>query len=301
MISGDISKYQVSFVPVAEIFCDHEFNCRGRIIPGEVRDLADSISEIGLEQPIHVQPYEGKPGKKYRIISGHRRFTAVSQLQWKTIPAVIRTDLTDETKAREANLIENIQRTDLNILKEAEAVSWFVVKGYSQSQISRKLGKTAGWVDVRRKLMLLPEFVQKEAANGVITQSHIQQLFQFRDNPEKISELVRYIKERADEGERAIQIKQNMDIIQFAKVRRPTPQEIKDRLAEIGAMITNKLPDEGFYFPHKVLAWAAGNISLAEFYVALRKECNRLSLPFTPPEDVRRILDGLNQTKNQTT
>jgi ParB/RepB/Spo0J family partition protein len=295
MTMTDTSRYAVTFVPVAEIYCDHEFNCRGRIIPGEVRDLADSIKDRGLEQPIHVQPYDKKQGKKYRIVSGHRRFTAVCQLQHPTIPAVIRNDLVDESSAREANLIENIQRTDLNIVKEAEAVSWFVVNGYSMNQVARKLGKTPGWVDVRRKLVALPAFVQKEAADGVIKQSHIQQLYQFRDNPEKLAELVRYIKERAEEGEKAIQIKQNLDIIQFAKVRRPKPHEIMDMLALIGAMITNKIDDD-FYFPHKVLAWSAGNISLAEMYVALRKECTNRSLPFNPPEDVRQLLNGLSKT-----
>lgn len=295
-MNSDEQRYVVEQIPVSEIFRDDDMNCRGRIIPATCQDLAESIRERGLDSPIQVQPYDKKLGKKYRIVSGHRRFTAFLLLKLDTIPCFVRRDLTDEVDVREANLLENVQRTDLTILQEAEAISYFVTQGYAESHIAKRLGKSNGWVTTRRMLMHLPEYVQKAASEGVVNQNHIKQLYQYRDNPEKLLELVTFIKERAEAGEKAIQIKENMNVVNFAKVRRPTPREVSDILAILGAMVTNKLDDD-FYFPHRALAWAAGNISLAEFYVSLRKECERLELPFTPPEDVRVILDSLTKKK----
>lgn len=287
----DTSKYKVDSIAMIDILCDETFNCRGRVTPQMVLDLSSDIKVSGLDFPIHVQPYTARAGYKYRIVSGHRRFTACKVLNWTEIPCVIR-EFRDEAEARSANLRENIQRADLNLVQEAEAVSWYVTAGYNVTQIASKIGKSNGWVEIRRKLLHLPGMVRQAAEDGVITQSHINQLWEHRQNPEKLSMILRTIKERAETGERAIVVKEEVKLADFAKARRPKPHEITDFLHVLASNITFKI-DAPEYFPARVLAWVQGTISPAQLYVSMKKECQRLNLEFNPPADIKKIFDGI--------
>ena len=63
-------------IPMSDIYCDNDFNCRGYIPPHDVITLAKSILANKLQQPIVIQPWDQIPGKLWRIVSGHRRYTA---------------------------------------------------------------------------------------------------------------------------------------------------------------------------------------------------------------------------------
>src|SRR5262245_14130389 len=110
-----MNDYTAVMVPMDQIFSDDDFNCRGRIAPIDVIDLAKSIEEVGLQQPIVVQPYKHPLNPKilYRIMAGHRRFMAFRVNKSDKIPAFIREGLTD-FEARLLNLTENLKRQDLN-------------------------------------------------------------------------------------------------------------------------------------------------------------------------------------------
>ena len=110
-----MDRYKTVMIPMSDIFCDSSFNCRGAVAMSEVIDLALDIKERGLDFPLHVQDYTLKSPFKYRIISGHRRFTALKYNKCTHAPCVVRTDLKDEMEARELNLRENIQRADLTM------------------------------------------------------------------------------------------------------------------------------------------------------------------------------------------
>lgn len=289
----DLSKYETQKIPTTEILCDPTFNCRGFVSPQSCLDLKNSIAEDGLDFPIQIQLWDKSPLHKYRIVSGHCRYTACRMLGWKEIPAIIRV-FKDEAEARSANLRENIQRRDLNLLQEAEAVSWFYTAGYNISQIAAKTGKSNGWVEVRRKLMHLPDMVKRAAEDKIITQSHINQLWEHRDNPEKLSTVLRTIKERAETGEKAIVVKEDVKLADFTKAKRPKPNEVNDFLNVLASNITFKI-DQPEYFPARVLAWVMGNISPAQLYVSMKRECERLGLPFSPPPDIKKIFDGIGR------
>lgn len=292
--SLDLKRYQTQLLPTDRIFCDHEFNCRGRVSRADAEELKESIQEKGLEFPIHVQPYSGNPVKyDYRIISGHRRFTTCTLLLgWTHIPAVVREDLIDEVAAKDANLLENIQRKDLNMVQEADALSFYVMKGYNVNQIAERLNKSNGWVEVRRRLVMLPDFVRREAANGVVNQNHIHQLWKHRNDSEKMSSLIRTLKERKEKGERVIIIKEDVKIEEFVRVRRPKHHEINNFMMNMGNMLTSRLPGDE-YFPNVVLAWVMGNISEAQAWAAMKRECERQGVKFTPPPDVERIFQNV--------
>lgn len=90
--------------------------------PATLAALASSLSEKGLLQPILVRPHPTTPGhpERYELIAGQRRLAAARRLGWTTIPARVRS--MDDGQAREAALVENLQRQDLNPIDETEAV-----------------------------------------------------------------------------------------------------------------------------------------------------------------------------------
>ena len=85
-----LEQYQAYPLPVAAIYYDADFNCRGEFTLQSVKELADSIAEAGrLICPVAVQPWAKEPGFDYRLIVGHRRFRAVAEfLKWTEIPGL---------------------------------------------------------------------------------------------------------------------------------------------------------------------------------------------------------------------
>lgn len=170
-------------VPVNTIYIDRSLNCRGIFTPQSCLDLADSIKQHGLQFPVVVQPLEDveveiptylrKDTHKYRLIAGHRRFTAISQLLGlDTIDANIRRGLT-EKDVKVLNLIENLERKDINLLEEARALRAIFPEGTSYLTISKELSKSQKWVRLRCMLLDMPEEIQQSAANGKLTISDI--------------------------------------------------------------------------------------------------------------------------------
>jgi ParB family chromosome partitioning protein len=195
------SQTKIFDVPMVDIYPDESFNCRGKIVPADVIDLARSIDKIGLQQAIVIQPFDDVPGKKYRIVSGHRRFMAYRLNKAVTIPATIKEGL-DEMQARLFNLEENIKRKDLNILQEALAIQHFVRAGWTQEDVSRETNQSRGWVQARFSLLRLPEEIQQEAAAGFLTQEQIKQLSTLKSKDMQY-EAVKKIKDaklRGDKG-----------------------------------------------------------------------------------------------------
>ena len=125
-----------------------------------LQELAQSIKERGVLEPVVVRPMPGLPGRaKYQIVMGERRFRAAKIAGLKTIPAIVKS-LSDEDAQAEA-LLENFQREDLNPIEKAKAI-----QGLLAFMSYEKVGKTLGVSEttLRRSLELLelPPFVQHE-------------------------------------------------------------------------------------------------------------------------------------------
>ncbi len=152
---------------------------RKRFDQEALEELAQSISEYGLIQPIVVTKKDGY----YSIIAGERRWRA-SKIAGKTeIPAIIRED--DEKINSEISLIENMQREDLNPVEKAMGIKTLIDNyGMSQEEVAKKLGKgrstVANWV---RVLNLEPRVLEM-AKEGKITEGHCKALLAITD-PEK--------------------------------------------------------------------------------------------------------------------
>ena len=132
-----------------------------------LQDLADSIKEHGVIQPILLRPAK----KGYELVAGERRWRAARLAGLKEIPAIIR-DLDEKTNAFYA-LIENMQREDLNPIEEAEGIREIIDKyGLTQEETSRVVGKSRPYVSNALRLLSLPEEVKELVNNGSLSQGH---------------------------------------------------------------------------------------------------------------------------------
>jgi ParB family chromosome partitioning protein len=258
-------------LPMAKLFADPAFNCRGFIAPIEVTDLAKSMAEKGLLEPLNVQPIV-HPIYDYRLISGHRRHKAAVILGWTTIPCIIRRDLTEE-QALALNLIENVQREDLNILQEAKAIERFVKRGVTTADICRHIDQPRGWVDVRIKLLGLPPEIQAEAAAGLLTYQHIRDIASEHSKDAQF-EMVRMIKDRALNGQKTPTLKKPQKSL-FQKKRRQ-----RDEIFEMIEHIMDTIEPN---FGTRCLAWAAGEISDMELFGDIKKMAEDCGLPYRFP------------------
>lgn len=270
------ANYTTVDIPIDEIFCDEDFNCRGKIVMMDVMDLMPDIKARGLDQPITVRPYDERPGKKYRIITGHRRFTACRLLEWKMIPARIRTDL-KPFEENILNLTENIKRKDLNMLQEARGLIAFKKAKWGEAIIAAQVGMSRGWVQVRLMLLELPEDVQQEAAAGLLNQEQIRQLYSLRDNQTEMYAMVRLIKERRAAGESAkIVVKKKANPYR-KDVRKP------EEIFEFQDIIQKVL---GNSFVTQVLGWCGGANNDYEVHRALRDEAQRQGRHYEIPREI---------------
>ena len=133
-----------------------------------LEELASSISENGLLQPIIVREYLGG---RYQIIAGERRFRASKLAGLSEIPVIIMDK--DDRKAAEIALIENIQREDLNPVEEAMAFRSLMTEyGLTQEELSEKIGKSRSAIANTVRLLDLPEPVLEMVAAGELSAGH---------------------------------------------------------------------------------------------------------------------------------
>ena len=147
-----------------------------------LKDLADSIKEHGVFQPIIVK----KSIKGYEIIAGERRYRASKLAGLEKIPAIIR-NFTDE-QMMEIALLENLQRENLNAIEEATAYKKMIQNlGITQDELSKKVGKSRSHITNIIGLLRLPKEVQQMVAESKITMGHARALSKLESDEEIIS------------------------------------------------------------------------------------------------------------------
>lgn len=179
------SRYDVFQIPIVEIWIHSGFNGRDDVTIESVEDLAESIKSKDLDFPVVCQPAhmvpDIPPEFKYRLVCGFRRTLACKVIGWTHIPAFVREDLPDERSARMANFRENLERKSLNILEEAKNIDKLFPVYRTVRSIAEEINRTDRWVNIRRQLLELSEFVQKAAASGRLTESDVYKIMYSSD------------------------------------------------------------------------------------------------------------------------
>ena len=153
----------------------NEFQPRREFAEAELADLAASLKENGLLQPIVVRPLPAGRPARWELVAGERRWRAATRLGWKEMPAVVR-DVDDRTMLVLA-LVENIQRQQLNALEEAEAYQRLADEfSLSQQQIAEVVGRDRSTVANTIRLLQLPASVRALVVEGKLSAGHARAL-----------------------------------------------------------------------------------------------------------------------------
>ena len=149
-----------------------------------IDELADSIAERGVLQPILLRPH----GDGFEIVAGERRWRAAQRARLHTIPAIVRE--IDDSTAAEIALIENVQREDLNAIEEAEGYRQLIERhGHTQENVAKLVHKSRSHVANLLRLLDLPDFVRQSLLRGDISMGHARAVLTAPD-PEALTKEV---------------------------------------------------------------------------------------------------------------
>lgn len=243
-----------------------------------LKELSDSIAEIGIVQPITLRKMDDGT---FQIIAGERRWRASKQAGLRTIPAYIRT--ADDENMMEMALIENIQREDLNAVEIALAYQHLLEQyGLTQEKLSERIGKNRTTITNYLRLLRLPAPIQMALQNKEIDMGHARPLLAL-DNP-------------------TLQIKLFQQIIKEKLSVRKVEEMVKaltegESVRSGGKKITPKgarLPEE----------YNALRDSLSKFFQAkVQLTCSekgkgKISIPFANEGELERIIELFDRIKN---
>ena len=139
---------------------------RKRLDPEGVAELARSVAQKGVLQPLLVRPTESG----YEIVAGERRFRAAQQVGLKTVPVVVKT--LNDRETLEIALIENVQREDLSAVEEARAFQQLLEFGMSQEEVADAVGKSRSAVANTLRLLRLEDTALTALDEGQISAGH---------------------------------------------------------------------------------------------------------------------------------
>ena len=165
------------------------FQPRKDFRPEELTELEASMKTSGLLQPVTVRPLPGSRG--FELVAGERRFRAATRLGWAQIPALVK-EIDDRTLLTLA-LVENLQRSDLNAIEEAEGYKRLLDEfKHTQQQVADAVGKDRSTVANMLRLLNLPVSVHQMLRDGHLTLGHARALLGL-PGEKAISELAREI------------------------------------------------------------------------------------------------------------
>lgn len=164
-------------------------NPRRHFDDSELDDLARSIREHGIVQPILVRTARGGGGSaRFEIIAGERRWRAAQRAGLHEVPVIVRE--VDDKQALELAIIENVQRADLNALEEARGYHQLIEDySYSQADLGNVIGKSRSHVANTLRLLKLPKAVQDFVSSGALSAGHARTLVTAED-PQKLAERI---------------------------------------------------------------------------------------------------------------
>ena len=234
-----------------------------------LNELADSIREHGVLQPLLVRPL---PGGSYQLVAGERRWRASRMAGLQEAPVVIRE--MDEEQAMEIALIENLQREDLNAIEEATGYKQLMERyGMTQEQVAKRVGKSRPAIANALRLLNLPQKVMDMVGEGEVSPGHARALLAF-DDQDRIVEIAQKVKT----GKYSVR-----DIERMAK----NQDEKKEKAA--------KAPEEP--------AWGGKSAFLTEMEIAMSMEMGRkvriipngeggtLQIQFWDEEDLKSLAE----------
>ncbi|NMA70220.1 MAG: ParB/RepB/Spo0J family partition protein, partial [Desulfitobacterium sp.] len=239
-----------------------------------LQELADSISEVGIIQPITLREVSED---EYQIIAGERRYRASIMAGLKTIPAYIRT--ADDENVVEMALIENIQREDLNAIEIALAYQHLLDEyKLTQERLSERVGKKRTTIANYIRLLKLPAQVQMALRNKLIDMGHARALLPLQD-PKLQVDLLEEILEKELSVRK---VEELVKAINAGEENKPQKENKKTKLPEEFNLLKKHL--SGFFNTKVQLTCSS-------------KGKGKISIPFKNEEELERIIEIFDTLK----
>lgn len=211
-------------IPLAQIGANPD-QPRKTFRESELQDLAASIKEKGVLQPILLRAVSNRP-YNYEIVAGERRYRASKMAGLSEIPAVIKK--LDDDNAMEIALIENVQRENLDPVEEAAAYKNLMDKcGYNMSDVCRLIGKSESYIRNIMRLLDLPETVREMVSRGELSASHARTIAVAEDPVKLAREIIDNKLSVADAGARVKGVKRAGNHRQFTDKKMPASDVVK--------------------------------------------------------------------------
>ncbi|MGY0392872.1 ParB/RepB/Spo0J family partition protein [Bizionia sp. KMM 8389] len=230
-----------------------------------LRELATSIKELGVIQPITVRKLEFN---KFQLVSGERRFRASKLLGLETIPAYIR--IANDQESLEMALVENIQRQDLDPIEIALSYQRLIDEiNLTQEQMSDRVGKKRSTIANYLRLLKLDPIIQTGMRDGFISMGHGRAIITIEDQSVQLDIYEKIITNRLSvrDTETLVREFQTGKPAKKAKEKETVPTYVKEGINEFSN-----------YFGHKI------NVKVA------KNGKGNISIPFHSEEDFNRII-----------
>ncbi|WP_425552513.1 ParB/RepB/Spo0J family partition protein [Kocuria aegyptia] len=245
----------------------------------ELAELAFSIGELGVLQPIVVRPTREDGEQSYELVMGERRWRATQRAGLPTIPAIVR-ETADDDLLRDA-LLENLHRSQLNPLEEAAAYQQLLDEfGTTQEELSRRIGRSRPQISNTIRLLRLPPLVQRRVAAGVLSSGHARALLSLPD-PAEMERLAQRI---VAEG---LSVRATEEAVQLTETGKRKPSRAaapagrhKERLDYIAEAFSDRLD--------------------TSVRIALGARKGKMTIEFASVEDLNRIIEVLDPGMDRT-
>ena len=239
--------------------------------PDELAELAFSLREVGVLQPVVVRPVDrGEAEPSYELVVGERRWRAAAEAGLETIPALVR-ETSDDRMLRDA-LLENLHRAQLNPLEEAAAYSQLLDEfGCTQEELSERIGRSRPQISNTIRLLRLPALVQRRVAAGVISAGHARALLAL-DDPLTMETLAQRIVAEGLSVRSVEEIVAGQSSVPGRR-RASTPVEVPERVSDAAAHLADRLE--------------------TRVSVTMGRRKGRLTIEFASVEDFDRIAQTL--------
>ena len=208
----------------------------------KLKELADSIREHGLLQPIIVR----KSLTGYELIAGERRLRASALAKKETIPAII-VDFNDE-QMMEAALLENVQREDLSPIEEAEAYENIIKKlNYTQEELAKRIGKSRPYITNMLRLLKLPSEIRAMLMKTELSYGHARALINIEDEETAIK-----IAQKAVENGLSVREVEELATQKKEAKKTRVAKENKSPFASVEAIMQKKLSTKVKVSKHQI-------------------------------------------------
>jgi len=266
-------------IPVSQIR-SNPFQPRQDFNIEELKELRDSLKSSGLLQPITVRRRPDRVDG-YELVTGERRLRAATNLGWTTISAIVR-DL-DDRQLLGLALVENLQRSDLNPIEEAEGYDRLITEfGHSQQSVAEMVGRDRSTIANMLRVLQLPTTVRQMVRDGLLATGHARPLLGLRDE----AQIIELAQEIVRKGLTARDIERRV---------RESPQAVETRKGKRGRLSSaDSRPAEIRSLEERLRKYFQTDVSL----VLASKNQGSIRISFYSAEDLERITELMGFTQN---